>query len=500
MTQTYKKFLLYYPISLFFLIVAFFVMSERFVDTVFQSFFSDIGIGEHFGHFLFEIPMLYFLLYGPLHRIVRDYSKIEALHKAQETELLKFAHVIQQSADLVMITDRNGVIEYVNDAYSMVTKYEKEYFIGFKPSVLKSGEYSDKQYANLWRTILSGQVYQGILKNKCSNGTFYYEEKTITPVYIESDKITHFISTGKDISEKFITEKALEESECLFKTLAESALTGIFMYQENYVYVNQAFEEMTGYTAKELSGMQTAEIIHPEDRELIRSRIEQRLVGTLKESRSYNELRIIRKDGTCRWVYATIASILYRDNIAGLGSMIDISERKELEHQLEKLATTDKLTSLLNRTRFDEIVQREIACVERYKTPLSLILLDIDYFKKVNDEFGHDTGDSVLIQVAKIGTEILRSTDSFIRWGGEEFLILCPHSDEEQAYLLAQRLREKVEESSFACGRITISGGITQYVAHEPMEYAIKRADLALYKAKKEGRNRMEKGEFASLT
>lgn len=500
MTEMYKKILLQYPITLFLLIIAFFISSEYLSDNVFQFFFLNIGISDHVGHFLVEIPMIYLLLYGPLRRIVRDYVKIEAKHIKQKKELLKFAQVIGQSADLVMITERNGIIEYVNDAYPMVTGFQKEHFIGATPSVLKSGECSDEHYANLWRTILSGHVYQGIVKNRCSDGTFYYEEKTITPVYIEGDHITHFVSTGKDISQKYLTEKALEESECLFKTLAESALTGIFMYQEHYVYVNQAFEEMTGYTAEELSRMQTADIIHPEDRELIRSRIQQRLAGTLKDTRSYNELRILRKDGSCRWVFATIASIIYRDNIAGLGTMIDISERKELERQLEKLATTDKLTSLLNRTRFDEIIQKEIASTERYKTPLSLILFDVDNFKKVNDRFGHDMGDSVLIKLAEIGLSVLRATDIFIRWGGEEFLIVCPHSDEEQAYLLAQRLREKVEISIFGCGHLQISAGVAQYLPNELIEYTIKRADLALYEAKKNGRNRVEKGEYASLS
>lgn len=500
MTKMYKKILLYYPITLFLMITLFFVMSEFLVDMFFQPVLTQMGFPEHLGHFFFEIPMLYFLLYGPLRRIVRDYTKIEEQYKKQEAELLKFAYVIQQSADLVMITDRNGITEYVNDAYPITTGYRKELFIGTTPALLKSGEHTKKDYESLWKTILSGNVYHGVIRNKRQDDTFYYEEKTITPIRLDDGKITHFISTGKDITDKVLSEKALQESEYLFKTLAESSLTGIFMYQSSYVYVNKAFEEMTGYTADELFAMQPADIIHPDDKETIRVQIRHRLEGILQEPRSYNELRIVRKDGTVRWVYATIASVIYLDSIAGLGSIIDISERKELERQLNKQASTDKLTSLLNRTRLDEISQREIACVERYKNPLSLILFDIDYFKKVNDQYGHDVGDSVLIQLAKIGSSVLRASDIFFRWGGEEFLILCPHADEDQAYLLAERLRKKVEESIFDCGHVHISGGVTQYFLNEPIEYTIKRADLALYEAKKSGRNRMEKGEFASLT
>lgn len=500
MTEMYKKILLFYPISLFLLIALFFVTSELLVDLFFQPLLTKMGFSEHLGHFFFEIPMLYFLLYGPLRRIVRDYTKIEQQYKKQESELLKFAYVIQQSADLVMITDRNGITEYVNDAYPVATGYTKESFIGSTPALLKSGEHAQEEYAALWKAILSGNVYHGVILNKRQDDTFYYEEKTITPIRIEDGKITHFISTGKDITDKVLVEKALQESESLFKTLAESSLTGIFMYQSSYVYVNKAFEEMTGYTAEELFAMQPSDIIHPDDKEMIRVQIRHRLEGTLKEARNYNELRIVRKDGKARWVYATVASVNYCQSIAGLGSIIDISERKELEYQLNKQASTDKLTSLLNRTRFDEISQREIACVQRYKNPLSLILFDIDHFKQVNDHYGHDAGDSVLIQLAKIGSSVLRATDVFFRWGGEEFLILCPHADEDQAYLLAQRLRKKVEESIFECGHIHISGGVTQYVPNELIEYTIKRADLALYDAKKSGRNRMEKGEYASLT
>jgi len=113
MTEMYKKILLYYPITLFLVITLFFVTSELLVDMFFQPLLTQMGFPEHLGHFFFEIPMLYFLLYGPLRRIVRDYTKIEEQYKKQESELLKFAHVIQQSADLVMITDRNGITEYV---------------------------------------------------------------------------------------------------------------------------------------------------------------------------------------------------------------------------------------------------------------------------------------------------------------------------------------------------------------------------------------------------
>ncbi|MCL4431206.1 MAG: sensor domain-containing diguanylate cyclase [Epsilonproteobacteria bacterium] len=494
MIEKYKKILFLYPFSLFFLITVLFIGAEYFLNELLQLVCCRVGFAEHYGHFIFEIPMLYLLFYAPLRRIIGDYSKVESEFQTQEKELLKLAHVIEQSADLIMITDASGKIEYVNSAYPNITGYKKETFIGNKPAILKSDNHPKEDFRDLWQTITSGGVYHGVFCNKRQDGTFYYEEKTVTSIRLEGDKITHYISTGKEITDKILIAEALEESEYLFKIVSENSLTGIFMYQHSYVYFNKAFEEITGYTAEEIFMMDPGHIIHPLDKEIIGTEIEQRLAGTLQDSKTSNELRIIRKDGTVRWVYATIVSVTYREKIAGLGSIIDISDRKMLEQNLEKLATTDKLTSLLNRTRFNEYAEHEIACFKRYETPFSVIIFDIDYFKKVNDQFGHDVGDSVLIQMAKIGQSVLRTTDVFFRWGGEEFLILCSHSDEEQAYLLAERLREEIENSSFDCGSLTISGGIAQYVEGETIESTIKRADLALYSAKESGRNRIEKG------
>ncbi|HEX5622867.1 MAG TPA: diguanylate cyclase, partial [Sulfuricurvum sp.] len=438
---------------------------------------------------------LYFLLFGPLYQIVRQYRHIEARNKAQQIELLKFAHVIQQSADLVMITDKKGVAEYVNDAYPVITGYAKEEFIGASPSILNSGEHGKPFFADMWKTILSGNVFHGVIKNKRSNGELYYEEKTITPIRLEGDSITHFISTGKEITEKVLAEKALEESEYLFKTLAESSLTGIFMYQSTYTYVNKAFEEITGYDANELLELDTMELIHPEDREKVRARIEKKLTCVVDEVKHYDELRIVRQDGSCRWVYVTMVWIYYHGMLTGLGTMIDISERKKLERELEQLASTDKLTSLLNRTRFDDMAKREITYAQRYHTPLSVILFDVDHFKTVNDRYGHDAGDKVLVEIAKIGAETLRDSDIFLRWGGEEFLILLPQTTQEQACLLANRLREKIEKYPFECGTVTVSGGVAQYQNVELISDLIKRADIALYEAKSDGRNRIVRSD-----
>lgn len=173
-----------------------------------------------------------------------------------------------------------------------------------------------------------------------------------------------------------------------------------------------------------------------------------------------------------------------------------IEERtKELEEknlQLEKLSVTDKLTDVFNRIKLDSVLETELARSGRYATALSIIILDIDHFKRVNDNFGHQTGDSVLVEFAAILKSSVRNTDTVGRWGGEEFLIICPETDTKGALSLAENIRNKIEEHSFkTVGRVTASIGVSTFTAGDKEKDMIGRADTCLYKAKESGRNRV---------
>lgn len=138
------------------------------------------------------------------------------------------------------------------------------------------------------------------------------------------------------------------------------------------------------------------------------------------------------------------------------------------------------------------MLEDEINRVQRYQTALSLIILDIDYFKSVNDTFGHQVGDSVLIEMSNILQENLRNTDLLGRWGGEEFLIICPHTDINGTKELAEHLRLKIEKYDFkVIGHKTSSFGVTSFKAGDTIESLLKRADDNLYKAKENGRNQV---------
>lgn len=157
---------------------------------------------------------------------------------------------------------------------------------------------------------------------------------------------------------------------------------------------------------------------------------------------------------------------------------------------LKKLSYTDQLTGLYNRYKVKDLFEYEKKQIIRYKTDLAIIIVDIDFFKTVNDTFGHIVGDLILVELGACLTKNVRNSDIVSRWGGEEFVILTPKTNEEQAMILAEKIRQKIKEHVFSHNiHLTVSFGITSFQEADTLESFILRADKALYKAKDSGRD-----------
>lgn len=168
-------------------------------------------------------------------------------------------------------------------------------------------------------------------------------------------------------------------------------------------------------------------------------------------------------------------------------------ELQELATELKFRAITDPLTGLNNRRWFDEVLSLDMLRAQRYATPLSLVLYDIDHFKSINDTHGHLVGDKVLMQLSELIASRIRGTDELFRWGGEEFAILLPGAAAQMAVDLAKSLRDLISDAAFeGVGKVTCSFGVAQYDGTETAEEFVARADAALYRAKMNGRNRIE--------
>ena len=193
-----------------------------------------------------------------------------------------------------------------------------------------------------------------------------------------------------------------------------------------------------------------------------------------------------------------------KDSLVKLNEQLEdrVKERTAVleakERELESLATHDALTGLLNRRALESRMLEEINRVNRYGEKLSVLMVDIDYFKKINDMFGHGAGDVVLCELATILGQTLRNTDVVARYGGEEFIILLPMTAQSDAGLLAERIRQKIELSNMVLGdgttvHVTVSIGVTsaEHTGYVRSDKLIDAADKAMYSAKHNGRNRV---------
>jgi diguanylate cyclase (GGDEF)-like protein len=159
--------------------------------------------------------------------------------------------------------------------------------------------------------------------------------------------------------------------------------------------------------------------------------------------------------------------------------------------ELNKLAVLDGLTGVFNRRKSEIFVETEFDRVKRYKSTFSILMLDIDFFKEVNDKYGHSVGDSVLVEFCQVVQKNIRSVDILGRWGGEEFVIISPETDEEKAVIFANGIKDKIANHSFEhIGGLTVSIGLSSYSADdESYDQVLQRADEAMYKSKETGRN-----------
>jgi len=274
--------------------------------------------------------------------------------------------------------------------------------------------------------------------------------------------------------------------------------------------------------------------IHPDDRAQIISAVN----NSVASNEPYDvEHRIVLPDNTVRHVHEK--GKVYRDEkgqpFRMLGTVQDITERKKVRDRLrqnekelhrhiqdlemtkanmeqqaadlvelaeelhiekeraEKLSITDRLTGLNNRLKLDEFLADEMNRAKRYKHHLSVIIFDLDHFKQVNDTYGHQVGDEILVSVADLTRENTRTSDVAGRWGGEEFMIICPETELSGAKVIAEKLRQVIERYDFpTVGHKTASFGVASVKSDENEDGVMQRADDALYRAKNAGRNRVE--------
>jgi len=297
-----------------------------------------------------------------------------------------------------------------------------------------------------------------------------------------------------------LAERQLMASERRFRSVTETAKDAIIISDcdGNVISWNSGAAFIFGYAEAEMLEQPITLIMPERYRDMHTQGIEHyKQNGFPSLLDKTMELHGLRKDGAeidIRFSLSTWGS----EGEHFYGAIIhDITETKKLERQLEAMASKDGLTGLYNRATFDSRIIEEISRAKRYKQPISLMFLDIDYFKKVNDNYGHAAGDACLVGFADLMLKMTRTVDVVARYGGEEFVVILPHTDSNNAYILAERLREAAEKMTTDYHDEVISWTVSIGLAsldHNwdvSIESWLERADAALYKAKDSGRNRV---------
>ncbi len=291
--------------------------------------------------------------------------------------------------------------------------------------------------------------------------------------------------------------------QALFKTLLETTndvviITDITPFEQGgprIVYVNPAFEELMGYSAQEVIG-ESPRILHgPNTDRQTRYRIRKAILNG-KSLRT--ELMKYSKNGQSHWLDMNIMPLRNEDGMIEYYASIerDLNRYKKMERQLANMALFDSLTGALSRAAFMQHAEKEFKRAQRYSRPLSVIMLDIDHFKKINDQYGHAAGDHVLQIFVEAIEEEIRSTDVIGRIGGEEFALLLADTTQNAAAYLAERVRERITKYPYIAGKmlieVTASLGVAVMNADDSgFNVLLQRADEALYSAKHGGRNRV---------
>jgi diguanylate cyclase (GGDEF)-like protein/PAS domain S-box-containing protein len=400
-------------------------------------------------------------------------------------------HVLDASPiPLIVVSIESGLVRYANPRAAALFDTEPAELFG-----RDSGDYYVdplERQAVARELELAGRVENVVVRLKTQTSWPFWALLSAQRLEFEGEPCA-FVGLS-DITAQKIAEGAVRRSEQNIRALfaaAPVAMCLVRVEDSTVIFGNRRCADLFGLTPEELEGQKSPDYyVDLADRERILAKVN---ADGLVDNEA---VRMRRRSGEEFWVLLSARAIEFEGAPALLGGMSDITPQKRLEEKLRELAMQDELTGLYNRRHFLELAEAEITRVRRTGAPLSVAMLDIDHFKRVNDFFGHAAGDQVLRELARAMRESLRGSDVPARHGGEEFVVLLLDTPLDGAMAVTERLRERVGGNEVALGqgrvaRITVSAGVAELAPGERLEALLERADEALYRAKASGRDRI---------
>ena len=429
--------------------------------------------------------------------LIRDITERKTAERELRESEERFSQLAGLSRTWAWEVDFEGLYTYVDKIAEQVIGYRpgelvgKKYFYDLHPEAQRE----EFKTAGLQIVRSGGELahFENPVVGK--DGRILWFSTSGIPLLGTDGNVLGYRGWDVDITEQRQVALALSESEARFRTLFEQSWDAIYVGTPEgiIVDVNQSWLDIFGYSRDELSHITVLDLYaDPSDRSQFLRRI-------AREGHVQDEVRYKKKDGT---VFDCERTVVVRTDargraIAYQGIFRDVSQRNRDRAELERLARFDTLTSLLNRRVILDKADEWIVQTRRYKGKLSVVMLDIDHFKQVNDRYGHQVGDHVLAETASQVQRSMRQTDFVGRYGGEEFLLVLPQTDAAGAAIIAERARVILQETAMpdAGGGtfgITASFGVAEWHDGDNVDALVGCADAALYRAKEAGRNRVE--------
>jgi len=399
----------------------------------------------------------------------------------------------QKRGDDFSLVDFNRAAVRITDgkAHDFLGKRAEELY-QYQPQVLEDMRQCFTEHSVIRRDILSKHFAPG-------------KSLSVHYAFIPPDLI---IVHTEDQTDHKRAEDALRKSEERYRTILENIEDGCFEVDiaGNLTFFNDSVCRMNGYSRAEMMGMNNRQYTDKENSQILYQAFNK--VFRTGEPSTGIDYEIIGKDGTKRYIESSISLIRNTSGqpIGFRGIMRNITERKRMEEALKnserryrELSVVDDLTQLYNSRYFYHQLKMEMDRVDRYKQPLTLLLLDLDDFKRFNDAYGHVEGDQVLLRLGQVVKRCLRRTDSAYRYGGEEFTIIMPITTSEAGAVTAERIRTEFRKEIFSPVpgqdvHVTVSIGLAQYKTQEDIKAFVHRVDQLMYQGKKNGKDKVCSG------
>jgi len=398
---------------------------------------------------------------------------------------------------------------WVNKAGYQDLGMEKSEVLNHSVLSLQKNVVGKAQWQSIADVIRAHKQYSFIGSHVRKDGSEFPVE--VNTSVIKDDGNEYFLSIARDISERRAMEAKTSGREQQLITAINASTDGLWDWdiKTDYVFMSESWKKMLGYGSKELNNHVDTwkNSVHPDDIPHVFQALDEHLTG--KRDRYQAEYRLRNRNGHYLWVKDIGSISSYDENgepsrVTGL--VTDITDYKQLEEKLLKLAAYDDLTNLRNRRECTRIFDKQLELATRNNSELGMALFDLDFFKSVNDKYGHLAGDKVLKEISETLIGNLRNADYLFRWGGEEFLLLCPNTNKHEMFNLAEKLRIIIAQVTTDYHghaiQITASFGIATFPEHgKSQQELLLAADSALYTAKSKGRNSISlSGQSASAT